>query len=365
MATLEQPNEVDVLVVGAGPAGSTTARFCAGKDVNVLIIDRRKEIGYPVQCGELLPHAEEMCSIFPRSADLADLFALEDACIRGECTKVDMISPRGRIYRLDFRSHVLDRRAYDKHLARLAVEQGARLESNQSLVSLKDGIAKTTMGLIKPKVIVGADGPNSRTAREVGLPIPSELYPAVTCQAEGSFEPEVKMYFGRCAPGGYAWIIPKGHEANVGLGFNPRLLSERPGEVFARFMTRLDCRYSDVAMGFVPMSGPVDRTVSGNAILVGDAAGHVMATNGGGIPTAMMAGRIAGRLIKEHLRNGTPLQQYETRWRELLDKPLKKSVSTRSLADLFYPSDSLLGLTMFILGRRGLDRAIRCKPLFL
>jgi len=365
MATPEQPTEVDVLVVGAGPAGSTTARFCAGKDVSVLIIDRRKEIGYPVQCGELLPHAEEMYSIFPRSADLADLFALEDACIKGECTQVDLISPRGRIYRLDIRSHVLDRRSYDKHLAKLAVEQGAQLESNQSLLSLKDGIAKTTMGLIKPKVVVGADGPNSRTAREVGLSKPSTVYPAVTCQAEGSFEPEVKMYFGGWAPGGYGWIIPKGHKANVGLGFNPRLLSERPSEVFARFMARLDCRYMDVTMGFVPMSGPVDRTVCGNAILVGDAAGHVMATNGGGIPTAMMAGRIAGRVIKEHLHNGTPLQQYERRWRELLYKPLKKSVSTRSLADMFYPIDSLLGLAMFILGRRGLERAIRCKPLFL
>jgi digeranylgeranylglycerophospholipid reductase len=365
MANPDQPSEVDVLVVGAGPAGSTTARFCAGKDVSVLIIDRRKEIGYPVQCGELLPHAEEMYSIFPRSTDLEDLFALEDARIKGECSKIDMVSPRGRIYRLNFKSHVLDRRSYDKHLAKLAVEQGARLESDQSLLSLKDGIAKTTMGLIRPKVIVGADGPNSRTAKEVGLSRSSVLYPAMTCQAEGSFEPEVKMYFGGCAPGGYAWIIPKGHGANVGLGFNPRLLSERPSEVFARFMTRLGCGYSEVAMGFVPMSGPVDRTVGGNAILVGDAAGHVMATNGGGIPAAMMAGRIAGRLIKEHLHDGTPLQQYEIRWRELLDKPLKKSVSTRSLADMFYPSDRLLGLAMFILGRRGLDRAIRCKPLFL
>ncbi|MGB2825476.1 MAG: NAD(P)-binding protein, partial [Thermoplasmata archaeon] len=54
--------EVDILIVGAGPAGSTTARFCADRDTEVLMIDRRREIGYPVQCGELLPATKEMYS---------------------------------------------------------------------------------------------------------------------------------------------------------------------------------------------------------------------------------------------------------------------------------------------------------------
>lgn len=69
-----------MLIVGAGPAGSTTARYCAGKDLDVLLIDRRNEIGYPVQCGEFLPDAKEMYSMFPKTMDLEELFRLENKC---------------------------------------------------------------------------------------------------------------------------------------------------------------------------------------------------------------------------------------------------------------------------------------------
>ncbi len=75
--------EVDVLIVGAGPAGSTTARYCAGKDSRVLLIDRRREIGYPVQCGEFLPAPKEMYSMFPRTMDLEELFRIDSEHVKG------------------------------------------------------------------------------------------------------------------------------------------------------------------------------------------------------------------------------------------------------------------------------------------
>ncbi len=357
--------DVDVLIVGAGPAGSTVARFCAGRGVDVLMIDRRSEIGHPVQCGELLPHTEEMYSIFPKGADLEELFTVDASLVAGESEHVDMVSPRGRTYRSEFRSHVLDRRSFDKHLAKLAVEAGARLETKTSFLGLRDGVARTTMGDVKAKVIVGADGPNSRTARQAGLGNPSEMYPAVACQAKGAFGTDVKMYFGSVAPGGYAWVIPKGDGANIGVGFDQRILKEHPSEVFSRFVSGLGCRYSEISMGFVPISGPLPRTVSGNVLLVGDAAGHVMATNGGGIPTAMIGGRIAGRTIREHITGGLPLDRYEQRWRDVMGRPLMTALRARRMADLVFPYDLWLGLAMFVLGRRGLDRVIRCKGVLL
>lgn len=357
--------DVDVLVVGAGPAGSTTARFCAGQGIDVLVIDRRKEIGYPVQCGEMLPHVEEMHTIFPKSEQLEELFTVPPDLVEGESLHVDLVSPGGRTYRCDFKSHILSRRAYDKHLAKLAVDAGARFETNTSFLGLKDGIAETTMGPIKAKVIVGADGPNSRTAREAGLQNPALRYPAVTCQAKGEFDPAVKMFFGAVAPGGYAWTIPKRRGANVGLGFDPKVFRGRPREAFDRFVAKLDCTCEDVTMGLVPMSGPVRSTVNGNVLLVGDAAGQTMATNGGGIPTAMIAGRIAGRTIKEHLGGSCGLSEYEVRWRDVMYAPLKTSVRTRRMADVVFSSDWMLGASMYILGRRGLDRAIRCKRVVL
>jgi digeranylgeranylglycerophospholipid reductase len=357
--------EVDVLVVGAGPAGSTTARFCAGGGADVLVIDRRREIGFPVQCGELLPDVGEMYTIFPESEQLEELFTVPSDLIAGESRSIDLVSPRGRAYRCAFRSQVLDRRAFDKHLAKLAVDAGARVETGVSFLGLRGGVAETTMGEVSAKVIVGADGPNSRTARAAGLQNPSLRYPAVTCQAKGEFDPAVKMLFGSVAPGGYAWTIPKRGGANIGLGFDPRAFKGTPREAFDRFVSGYDCTCESITMGIVPMSGPVPSTVKGNVLLVGDAAGQTMATNGGGIPTAMIAGRVAGRAIKAHLERGRKLEEYESGWRRVMLGPLTTSVRTRRMADLVFGSDLLLGAAMFLLGRRSLDRAIRCQRLVL
>jgi digeranylgeranylglycerophospholipid reductase len=325
------------------------------------MIDRRAEIGYPVQCGEFLPVAKEMHDIFPRSMNLDELFAVDGSVVAGNVTAIDMISPRGRVYRCPFEGLTLDRRSFDKWLVKLAVEKGARLETQTSLLSIKDGIAKTTMGDIKAKVIVGADGPRSRTAREAGMQGVSENYPALSCQADGDFEPVVKMYLGNLAPGGYAWIIPKRKGANVGIGFNNKSLKQRPSELFQQFVDNLDIEYHDLTMGLVPTSGPVQHAVSGKVLLVGDAAGMVMATNGGGIPTAMIAGRFAGQCIREHLTSGGSLDQYEKLWRNAMFRPLKTALRTKWMSDIIFRHDREIDLTMRLLGRRGLDRTIRCK----
>lgn len=354
--------DVDVLIVGAGPAGSTTAKYCAGKGLDVLMIDRRTEIGYPVQCGEFMPAIKEMYTMFPGSADLEELMTIDGSLIAGRSESIDLISPKGRSYRCAFEGMTLDRRSFDKHLAKLAVQAGARLETGASLNGIRDGVAQTTLGEIRAKVVVGADGPNSRTARAVGLERPSQRYPALSCQAEGDFEPVVKMYFGSVAPGGYGWIIPKRKGANVGVGFMPDLLKKRPTEIFDEFVRKLGVSaYTDLTLGFVPQSGPVRRTVRGKVLLVGDAAGHVMASNGGGIPTAMIAARIAGKTIREHLEQGVPLDAYERRWREIMAKPLGIALRTKRMGDVFFPSDGGTEFAMWVLGRAGLSRAIRCK----
>ncbi len=356
--------EVDVLIVGAGPAGSTTARYCAGKDLSVLVIDRRSEIGYPVQCGEFLPDPKEMHSMFPRSMDLERLFSFDDGLVAGVSDRVELVSPKGRVYGCPFMGKTLDRRRFDKYLAKLAQEAGAEVRTSASLLSIDAGVAKTTLGDVKAKIIVGADGPNSRTGRQAGLGNPGMRYPAVTCQASGEFDPIVRMFFGSVAPGGYAWVIPKRHGANIGAGFNPKLLKARPSEHFRKFMAKIGVEPKDVTMGFVPQSGPLEQTVRGNILLVGDAAGQVMPTNGGGIPLAMIAGRIAGRSIRKHLKENAPLAEYDDLWRDVLAKPLADSLWTRRLSDLFFPTDRRTEFAMRALGVRGLARVIRCSKAF-
>ena len=89
-----------------------------------------------------------------------------------------------------------------------------------------------------------------------------------------------------------------------------------------------------------------------------------MATNGGGIPIAMIAGRIAGQTVRDHLRSGLPLTEYERRWRAVLGKPLSDSLWTKKFGGYFFPSDRRIEFAMFVLRRRGLARAIRCRKVF-
>jgi digeranylgeranylglycerophospholipid reductase len=100
-------------------------------------------------------------------------------------------------------------------------------------------------------------------------------------------------------------------------------------------------------------------------ILVGDAAGHVMATNGGGINVSMIAGRIAGDVAADHVQNGTPLEAYEAQWRRAVGVPLARGARIKKVADRFFRSDRLLEAAMLLMGGRRMRRAIQCQPLFL
>jgi len=177
-------------------------------------------------------------------------------------------------------------------------------------------------------------------------------------------DPITDLYFGSLAPGGYAWVIPKDGCANVGLGawqhFDGNL-----GALFRKFLAKHGWPEARGTGGHVPVVGPVDRTVKPPVLLVGDAAGHVMATNGGGINVSMIAGRIAGNTAADHVLDGTPLDAYERRWRDSVGGPLAQGARIKKIADRFFGSDPLLEAAMLLMGRKRMRRAIQCQPLFL
>jgi digeranylgeranylglycerophospholipid reductase len=111
----------------------------------------------------------------------------------------------------------------------------------------------------------------------------------------------------------------------------------------------------------LPVDGAVSTTYSERILLAGDAAGMVMPTNGGGIPTAMVSGRIAGEIAALHVKKNEPLSTYEARWKKALGRELTASTRMRRFADVFMPHDVLFDCTLRILGTAGIKRIVTCK----
>src|SRR5206468_2595040 len=285
------PSPYDVIVVGSGPAGATAARYAARRGLKVLLVDKRKELGVPVQCGEYVAHNEEVRAIFPTVTELEDLMEVPYRVREIDTPVIRIWSPNGRRYDIPFRGFTVRRDRMDQGIAAQAVQEGAELMTETTVVRVRGDEVETNRGTFQGKVVVGSDGPRSTVAKSVGLEWPVSA-PAMSATAEGDFSDATDM-------------------------------------------------------------------------LVGDAAGMVMATNGGGNNVAMIAGRYAGLTAADHLLDGTPLDAYETRWRTAVGGPLAEGVRIKRFADRFFGSDRLLDAAMMLLGRRRMARAIRCQRLFI
>jgi digeranylgeranylglycerophospholipid reductase len=349
--------------VGAGPAGSTTARYAASRGLRTLVLDRRRVIGFPVQCGEFVAESHEILVTFPALEDLEELMRIPEPLKKRRFHTIRVHTPKGRPFDIPFDGYTVNRDEFDRHLAGMAEREGAEILKGTSARRVRGTDVVTDRGTYEGRVVVGADGGMSRVASSVGLPPPAGVAPAVSTEVQGDFPPRVDLFFGSVAPGGYAWVIPKDGAANVGLGTWKRFDGNISRQM-RRFMDSMGLTASRITGGWVPTYGPVSRSVKGNVLLVGDAAGHVMATNGGGINLAMVCGRIAGNAIADHLLDGQPLESYESRWRSAVAGPLEEAVRTRRLADRFFSSDRRLELAMRVLGAKRMERAIRCLPLF-
>src|SRR2546427_3469247 len=171
----------------------------------------------------------------------------------------------------------------------------------------------------------------------------------MSATADGEFSDATDMFFGNLAPGGYAWIIPKAGCANVGLGTWERFRGNLR-ELFDKFIAARQLAPGKATGGFVPVLGPPPRTVKDNVMLVGDAAGMVMATNGGGNNVAMIAGRYAGLTAADHLLDGTPLDEYQARWRTAVGGPRGVGGRLKRLAGRFFGSHPVLDAAMVLPG---------------
>lgn len=355
--------EFDVVVVGAGPAGSLAARAAAEGGANTLVVDHRPELGEPVQCGEFLPTPEELSDLFHDRALIEAAFQIPPETILRETHWMTCVSPSGRRFRFPLSGYMVSRRAFDKALAHAAEGAGAELRHPAGVVRVSGAHVELANGTtIRAKVIIGADGPTSTVARSVGFAPPREMFRMITATVDGAVGDEIDLYFGRSAPGGYAWSFPRSTDVNVGLGVTELPRGATLSSLLDRFLEREGLGPAhDRTRWWVPIGPPPETLVYGRALFCGDAANLVMATNGGGIPTAMLSGWLAGRAAARHVRDGEPLTEYDRSWRSVLAEPLARAHRIKETTDRIVRSDLALSLGMRYIGVSGLDSVMRLR----
>ncbi|MCK5112634.1 MAG: NAD(P)/FAD-dependent oxidoreductase [Thermoplasmatales archaeon] len=340
----------DVVVVGSGPAGSVTARFAAESGANVLIIERRQEVGVPVLCGEGVSKGVDEFKVLEGKRWLAN--NMDGARI---------ISPDGTMVKLaadmagDETGYVLYRDIFDQELARGAIRAGAELMLNTCAVNILkengkiNGVKAKQFGEefdIEADIVVGADGVESKIGRWAGMKTTLKPYDLETCAQYTLSNVEFDraycdFYLGKkIAPGGYAWIFPKGKDiANVGIGILASL--SEPGmslKLLDKFInSRPELKKGEplrFLAGAVPVAEPIE-SVRDNLLLVGDAARQVDPITGGGLMASIEAGKTAGetigKAIDEQRFDKEMLLPYEEKLKNTLYKKLKRNYVVKEI----------------------------------
>ncbi|HXY87432.1 MAG TPA: NAD(P)/FAD-dependent oxidoreductase, partial [Candidatus Acidoferrales bacterium] len=331
--------EYDVIVVGAGPGGSIAART-ATADCNVLLIEKRQEIGAPVRCGEGAPRDPLLKA--------SRYIELDKKWIASEINGIRMNAPDGTTFEITQEmieqltgaegpfAYTIDRKIFDRQLAKDAARAGVDImvRTRATGLIIEDGHVKgvklNRLGEdfeVRSKVVIGADGVESQVGRWGGINTTLKLKDAESCAQYlmtnvDTTENFLDVYAGSQAPGGYAWIFPKGaRAANVGLGvLGSKLAAKRPIEYLNEFVAK-KCpggQPVELVMGGVPLSDALKTLVSNGLMLIGDAARHTEPLTGGGISTAIGGGTIAGEVAQKavHANDSSVrvLREYETRW---------------------------------------------------
>lgn len=333
-----EATNVDVLVVGLGPAGASAAAEAARAGARVIAIDRKREAGVPVQCAEFVPRLVGM--------EVGDLVAASRQDISSMVTFVDGIAPHVEPH---FLGVMIDRSRFDAGLVEAARAAGAGIRLDAALRGFeRDGTARLSDGSsITARAVIGADGPRSIVGHAVGA-ANTEIAETRQMQVtllKPAFSTDV--FLSADFPGGYAWLFPKGDVANLGLGLAPRWRSKlKPLLASLHAMLadegRLGREVISYTGGAIPVGGMRRVTARlGDVVvmLAGDAAGLTNPVTGAGIAAAVISGRLAGEQAAKLVTRPGADEDYAEEIEYLFGASLKRAVKRRRELLAIYESD--------------------------
>ncbi len=304
--------QYDLVVVGAGPGGSSAAREAARQGLRVLLLERQREVPHVVQCAEGISHAS-----------LVEGFSASVPGIATVIHRARFHFPSGTTFEVAYPKvgYILDRKIFDRYLAVQAVLQGAELRRGAIFQKAfhENGTIRVLfteghhLREVSTRLVIGADGPASTVGKSLGLPLDvedKEIHKAHQYfVAHPHIEEDcVEFFIGETwAPGGYGWIFPKGPGyGNVGVG----LIASDPRDPKS-FTERLLDQYLPGAQilgetaSIIPTGGLHLPLVGDQIMVVGDAARLADPLTAGGIPAALISGSLAGRVAAKALREPT------------------------------------------------------------
>ena len=311
-----------MIVVGAGPAGSTTARILSGKGLNVLLLDKSVFPRRKACAGGLCYHILELPEI--------ERIIQREGLVKSVCRSTTTISPSSR-YEYTYVSpqplfYNVFREEFDTRLVELACDNGADFRGKTRVSRVSVGSRNVELLLrggetVKGGVLVVADGANGFVGnmirwrlgvwrewrRNLGLAVEDEIYVGEEF-IEDVYGVDRRSIINLRWSGlhGYSWVFPRRDTVNIGFGGEARemksidirgVFNSYLGYLRGRGLLPRGVSINRLHGGFLPSGGPISRFFDDRVLLVGDAAGFVSPLSGEGIYYAIDSGRIASNVI--------------------------------------------------------------------
>ena len=333
----------DVVVVGGGPAGLFAGWKLAHAGHDVVLFEEHPTVGDPVHCTGVL------------AREAFEEFGIESEALLNELTTVRFHAPSGDTIAYStprVEAVVIDRPVFDRAIARAATGAGVRIVHGRVTSVIVDGDGVTVKAgatAVRARACVLACGAHYSIQRKLGFGMPPLLMRSAQAELPADRLGDVEVHFGRhLAPGGFGWAVPvqRGERAFVRVGV---MCEEDAGRHFERVLDRVAPRWGVRGWSAVqprqkvlPLQ-PIARTYADRVLVVGDAAGLVKPTTGGGIYYSLLSAGLAAETLALALDrddlSGDGLSGYEAGWRARLEPEMKSQLVLRRIAQRLTAED--------------------------